>query len=110
MRSTELQELEAMAAKLLTAARKLPPGPERHSIFKEIGRFRGRIFALQRSISQQASAALLRCYPAVRRDPDGRDPDGQAALYEPDHHAGTSSASWVYPCGGETRSESRGRG
>jgi hypothetical protein len=55
MSSTELRELEAMAAKLLTAARKLPPGPERHIIFKEIGRFRARIFALQKSVGQQVS-------------------------------------------------------
>ena len=47
MSATELQELEAMAAKLLTTALKLPPGPDRHSIFKEIGRFRTRILALQ---------------------------------------------------------------
>ena len=29
-----------MAAKLLATARKLPPGPERHGLLKEIGRFR----------------------------------------------------------------------
>jgi hypothetical protein len=47
MRAQRLRELEEMAAKLLTTARKLPPGPERHSIFKQIGRFRARIIALQ---------------------------------------------------------------
>lgn len=37
---TEMQELEAMAAELLKTARKLPPGPVRHDLFKEIGKFR----------------------------------------------------------------------
>jgi hypothetical protein len=40
MRAHRLQELEEMAAKLLATARKLPPGPERHGLLKEIGRFR----------------------------------------------------------------------
>ena len=44
---TEMQELEAMAAKLLETARKLPPGPVRHDILKEIGKFRARIAALK---------------------------------------------------------------
>jgi hypothetical protein len=47
MRATKLQELEAMAAKLLITARKLPPGPERHNIIKEIGSFRAQIISLQ---------------------------------------------------------------
>ena len=42
-----MQDLEEMAAKLLEAARKLPPGPSRHETLKEIGRFRARIVALQ---------------------------------------------------------------
>jgi hypothetical protein len=44
---TELQDLEAMAAKLLETARNLPPGPVRHDIFKEIGKFRERIRGLK---------------------------------------------------------------
>ena len=43
---TEMQELEAMAAELLTA-RKLPPGPVRHDLLKEIRKFRARIIALK---------------------------------------------------------------
>jgi hypothetical protein len=45
---TEMQELEAMAAKLLKTARKLPSGQDRHNALQEIGRFRARITALQR--------------------------------------------------------------
>jgi hypothetical protein len=44
---TEMQQLEAMAAKLLKTARKLPAGPVCHDILKEIGKFRGRIAALK---------------------------------------------------------------
>jgi hypothetical protein len=44
---TETQELEAMAAKLLKTARKLPPGPVRHDLLKEIRNFRVRITALK---------------------------------------------------------------
>jgi hypothetical protein len=44
---TEMQELEAMAAKLLRTVRKLPPGPVRHDLLKEIGKFRVRITALK---------------------------------------------------------------
>jgi hypothetical protein len=44
---TEMQDLETMAAKLLDIARKLPPGSDRHSILKEIGKFRVRITALK---------------------------------------------------------------
>jgi hypothetical protein len=44
---TEMQDLEAMAAKLLETARKLPAGPIRHNILKEIGKFRARINALK---------------------------------------------------------------
>src|ERR1700730_3170805 len=45
---TETQELEAMAAKLLETARKLPSGQDRHNALQEIERFRVRITALQR--------------------------------------------------------------
>ena len=47
MRAAKLQELEVMAAKLLATARKLSPGPDRHEILKEIGRFRDQIPVLQ---------------------------------------------------------------
>jgi hypothetical protein len=43
----ELQVLEEMATRLLEAARKLPPGSERHDLLKEIGTFRVRIAALK---------------------------------------------------------------
>ncbi len=44
---TEMQDLDTMAAKLLETARKLPPGPVRHDVLKEIGKFRVRITALK---------------------------------------------------------------
>ena len=44
---TEIQDLKAMAAKLLETARKLPAGPVRNDILKEIGKFRVRIKALK---------------------------------------------------------------
>ena len=44
---TEMQNLEAMAAKLLETARKLPAGPIRRDLLKEIGKFRARINALK---------------------------------------------------------------
>jgi hypothetical protein len=42
-----MQELEEMAASLLAAARKLPPGEIRHGILIEIGRLRARLAVLQ---------------------------------------------------------------
>ena len=47
---TEMQDLAEMAAKLLKTARNLPPGPVRHDILKEIGKFRVRIAALKPKI------------------------------------------------------------
>ena len=44
---TEMQDLEAMAAKLLETARKLPERPMRRGILKEIGKFGARITALK---------------------------------------------------------------
>ncbi len=44
---TEIKDLKAMAAKLLETARKLPAGPVRNDILKEIGKFRVRITALK---------------------------------------------------------------
>jgi len=49
MRVAKLQDLEEIAAKLLEAARKLPPGQDRHNALREIGRFRARITGLHRS-------------------------------------------------------------
>jgi hypothetical protein len=44
---TEMQQLEAMAAKLLETARKLPALPECPELLKEIGKFSVRIAALK---------------------------------------------------------------
>jgi hypothetical protein len=44
---TEIQQLEAMAAKLLETARELPAGPVSRDILKEIGKFRVRIEVLK---------------------------------------------------------------
>ena len=44
---TEMQQLEAMAAKLLESARQLPTGPVRRDILEEVGKFGGRIAALK---------------------------------------------------------------
>ena len=41
------RDLEEIAAKLLKTARKLPAGPDRKGILKEIGEFRVRIAALK---------------------------------------------------------------
>jgi hypothetical protein len=58
MRATKLQELEEMATKLLATARKLPPGPDRHNILREIGRFRSQIVSLQGVGSRPAGRGL----------------------------------------------------
>ena len=47
MTASKLQELERMASKLLTTARQISPGAERHDILREIGRFRVAITKLQ---------------------------------------------------------------
>ncbi len=44
---TEMQQLEAMAAKLLETARKLPAGPVCRDILDKIGQFGVRIAALK---------------------------------------------------------------
>jgi hypothetical protein len=44
---TEMQQLEAMAAKLRKTARRLPAGPVCRDILREIGKFRGRIATLK---------------------------------------------------------------
>ena len=43
----ELLDLEEMAVKLQDAARKLSPGPGRHALLQEIGRFRVQISILK---------------------------------------------------------------
>jgi hypothetical protein len=58
MSTARLQELEKMAAKLLATARKLPPGPDRHNILQEIGRFRAQIAALQGADLRPAQPGL----------------------------------------------------
>jgi len=58
MRATKLQELEAMAAKLLATARKLPPGQDRHNALQEVGRFRARIAGLRRTELRSALRKL----------------------------------------------------
>jgi hypothetical protein len=47
MRSSRLQELEEIAAKLLATARELPPGQDHHNALREIARFLAQIAALQ---------------------------------------------------------------
>jgi hypothetical protein len=58
MRAAKLQELEEMGAKLQADARKLPPGPDRHNMLQEIGRFRAQIVALQSTGSRPARQGL----------------------------------------------------
>jgi hypothetical protein len=47
MRAARLQELKEMVETLLTTARELPLGQDRHNALREIGGFRARIMALQ---------------------------------------------------------------
>ena len=42
-----MRDLEEKLAKMLTTIRQLPPGPERHELLKEIGRFRIMIDAIK---------------------------------------------------------------
>jgi hypothetical protein len=51
-----MQDLEDMVAKLLESARKLPPGPERHALLKQIGVFRARLDAVAAKREQLQSA------------------------------------------------------
>ena len=60
MREARLQELEEMAKKLLTTARNLPSGQERHNALREVGRFRVRIRALQDFDSRRANGGASR--------------------------------------------------
>ena len=52
----KMHDLEEMAAKLLETAGKLPPGPERHELLKEIGTFRARIAIITAKQEQLQSA------------------------------------------------------
>jgi hypothetical protein len=47
MSATKLQELKQMVAELLKTARKLPPGPGRINILRQMGTLRTKIFNLQ---------------------------------------------------------------
>jgi len=51
----ELLDLEQMAVKLQDAARKLSPGPDRHALLQEIGRFRVQISILRHTKSGSAA-------------------------------------------------------
>jgi hypothetical protein len=46
--AARLQELDEMAAKLISTARELPPGQDHHNALREIRRFLARIAALKR--------------------------------------------------------------
>ena len=52
----KMHDLEEKAAKLLETASKLPPGPERHELLKEIGTFRARIAVIIAKQEQLQSA------------------------------------------------------
>ena len=45
-----MQELEKIIANLLEAARELPPGDERQSALKEVGRLRVRLDSIARNL------------------------------------------------------------
>ncbi|MEH2570649.1 hypothetical protein [Bradyrhizobium sp. AZCC 2289] len=47
MSVNDLQELEEMAVKLEATARKLPQGPNRDDLLRDIARFRAKLAALQ---------------------------------------------------------------
>ena len=61
----ELLDLEEMAVKLQDAARKLSPGPGRHALLQEIGRFRVQISILRHTKS--GAAAPTARYSEARR-------------------------------------------
>jgi hypothetical protein len=58
MRVAKLKELAEMAAKPLEAARKLPPGQDRHNALQEIGRLRARIAGLEPTDLRSAHRGL----------------------------------------------------
>jgi hypothetical protein len=51
-----MSELEETFSKLLKAVRKLPPGPERHDLLKQIGTFRTKLDAIAAKREQLQSA------------------------------------------------------
>ena len=53
----KMHDLEERAAKLLETASKLPPGPERHELLKEIGTFRARIAKIIIAKQEQLQSA-----------------------------------------------------
>jgi hypothetical protein len=46
-----MDELEKMAAQLMAAVRKLPPGQQRQDALREIGRLRSQMYTLLRPLS-----------------------------------------------------------
>jgi hypothetical protein len=65
-RHQQLLDLEELAAKLLEAARELPPGEIRHGTLKEIGRVRARLTLLQSVIMKECLPPLGRRSPSPR--------------------------------------------
>jgi hypothetical protein len=61
----ELLHLEEMAVKLQDAVRKLSPGPDRHALLQEIGKFRVQISILRHTKSGAAAPAT--CHSEARR-------------------------------------------
>ena len=51
-----MKDLEDMAAKLLESARKLPPGPDRHDLLKQIETFRIKLAGIAAKREQLQSA------------------------------------------------------
>jgi hypothetical protein len=54
-----MEELEKMAAQLMAAVRKLPPGQQRQDALREIGRLRSRMYALLRPLSAGGTGKSL---------------------------------------------------
>jgi hypothetical protein len=51
-----MKDLEDVATKLLESARKLPPGPDRHDLLKQIGTFRIKLAAIAAKREQSQPA------------------------------------------------------
>ena len=54
-----MEELEKMAAQLMAAVRKLPPGQQRQDALREIGKLRSRMYALLRPLSAAGTGKSL---------------------------------------------------
>ena len=65
-----MEDLEKMAAQLMTAVRKLPPGQQRQDALREIGRLRGRMYALLRPLSASGSANSAKSKPQRSQNDD----------------------------------------